>query len=84
MSFNRVLLFGSIVQLFEAGILNRMTSLEYVRLENQIMEGINARATTVDEAKEQNESLLQAKPLTMKMLQGAFIVLGIGYIFGSG
>lgn len=74
-------LFGSIVQLFEAGILNRMTSLEYSRLENQIMEDIKPRA--VDEDTDQDESLVQAKPLTLKMLQGAFIVLSIGCIFGS-
>jgi hypothetical protein len=72
------------VQLFEAGILNRMTSLEYARLENQIMDGVNPKSTTaVDGDKAQDESLIRAKPLTMKMLQSAFIVLGIGFIFGS-
>jgi hypothetical protein len=72
------------VQLFEAGILNRMTSLEYARLENQIMDGKNPKTDTgMDGDKGQDESLIRAKPLTMKMLQSAFIVLGIGYSFGS-
>jgi hypothetical protein len=62
-----------------------MTSLEYARLETQIMDNINPRdATAVDGDKGQDESLIRAKPLTMQMLQSAaFIVLGMGYIFGS-
>jgi len=59
--------------MFEAGILSRMTSLEYARLGNQI--GVDKLRGSM-EANEQEQS---AKPMSTKSLQSAFLVIAIGY-----
>ncbi|XP_065342494.1 ionotropic receptor 40a [Cloeon dipterum] len=68
-----------LMSLFEAGILDRMTAIEYSRLGTSQNEG-KERVDSV----EQNElEVMQAKPMSLKMLQGAFFVLFSGYLLGG-
>ncbi|XP_039481489.1 ionotropic receptor 40a isoform X3 [Drosophila santomea] len=77
-SLNKVLM-----QLFESGILDKMTAAEYAK---QYQE---AAATTIDKGKVQAKSSEACSrtesydstvisPLNLRMLQGAFIALGVG------
>lgn len=63
------------MQLFEAGILSKITEEEYQKLAEVTV----AEVVDVAEGKEQVESENKLKPMNMKALQGAFIVLIIGH-----
>lgn len=95
----------SLMSLFEAGILDRMSNIEYEK-----MFGVqNVKITSVSSSKEEesNESNVQAiegtvqkssavdkktqkivesnklEPISIEMLQGAFLVLVVGYVLAA-
>ncbi|XP_077302826.1 ionotropic receptor 40a-like [Arctopsyche grandis] len=81
--FNKVLM-----QLFEAGILTKITLEEYEKLRDSGMEvPSTARSTGTNEDKvskpNSNENLQKLEPINMRMLQGAFYVLIFGYIISG-
>lgn len=65
------------MQLFEAGILTKITEEEYQKLEEKKRTQLE-EVVDVAEGKEQVENESKLKPMSMKALQGAFIVLIIG------
>jgi hypothetical protein len=62
-----------VISLYEAGVLDRMTSLEYARLG----QSTSRQTDTSEEAGDEETQTMQ--PLSAKMLQGAFFVLLAGY-----
>ncbi|GBP37720.1 Ionotropic receptor 40a [Eumeta japonica] len=83
---------GSIMTLFEAGILAKMTSDEYknlpehARRSQPVTESEGAAADGAEPAavsQTQAESTKSLEPVTLRMLRGAFCLLGIGYILAA-
>lgn len=76
--------------MFEAGIITKMTENEYEKLgkqkelSSQVAESVGAEAQQDNirpgKGKENNDKL---KPISLKMLQGAFYLLTSGYIFSG-
>lgn len=76
------------MQLFEAGILTKITLEEYEKLRDSGVEvPSTARSTGTNEDKvsklNSNESVRKLEPINMRMLQGAFYVLVFGYIISG-
>ncbi|CAH2107683.1 unnamed protein product [Euphydryas editha] len=88
-SFNNV-----IMTLFEAGILDKMTTDEYKNLPEHsrrsepVTESDNAKESSdsienIQTPQEQSESTIGLEPVTLRMLRGAFCLLCIGYFLAA-
>ena len=69
--------------LFEVGILSKMTEDEYEKLGKQLTIGESATTkqtlTIGHEIEKVVDNQRESKPINIKMLQGAFYVIFIGY-----
>lgn len=74
--------------LFEVGILSKMTENEYEKLGKQLITGESATTTKqILTAGHKIEKVVdnqrKSKPINIKMLQGAFYLIFIGYSFSG-
>lgn len=70
------------MQLFEAGILTKMTVEEFEKLGKNGTESSNAQEDKKP-ITNPSESTRKLEPINMKMVQGAFYVLAIGYLISG-
>lgn len=70
------------MQLFEAGILTKMTVEEFEKLGESGTESSNTKEDKKP-ITNPSESTQKLEPINIKMVQGAFYILGIGYLISG-